>query len=78
MKEQDIQAIRGRFETLIFLERIHDEQMLKDRYLNIWRSVNDIRVQGRTQIKNIQELLADCSEISVPYRSRAWTMRVKK
>lgn len=73
----------GGFCVPIFLECAHDEQMSKERYINIWRSVNDIRVQAGEQkfekiMNKIQDLLAGCSEISVPYRSRAWTMRVKK
>lgn len=71
------------FEIPIFLECAHDEQMTKERYINIWRSVNDIRVQAGEQkferiMENIRNLLTESSEISVPYRSRAWTMRVKK
>lgn len=54
--------------------------MSKERYMNIWRSVNDIRVQAGEErfqkiLSNIEDILKDYSEISVPYKSRAWTMQ---
>ena len=60
------------------MECMHDELMSKERYMNIWRSVNDIRVQAGEEgfqriLRNIEEILKDYSEISVPYKSRAWT-----
>ncbi len=73
-----MQKTSDRFQDLIFMECMHDELMSKDRYMNIWRSVNDIRVQAgeggfHRILNNIEEILKDCSEIKVPYKSRAWT-----
>ncbi len=71
------------FKDIIFMECMHDEWMSKERYINIWRSVNDVRVQAGERkfqniLKNIEAFLSDCNEISVPYKSRAWTARVCK
>lgn len=72
------QKVGEHFKDLIFMECMHDEQMSKERYMNIWRSVNDIRVQAGEDcfqriLRNIEDILRDYSEISVPYKSRAWT-----
>lgn len=80
--ETMVQKVGEGFKDIVFMECAHDELMSKERYMNIWRSVNDIQVQAGEQkfkriMENIQKILADCSEISVPYKSRAWTMRVK-
>ncbi len=71
------------FQDLIFMECMHEEIMSKERYINIWRSVNDIQVQAGEQgfkriLENIDNMLKEYSEISVPYKSRAWTARVCK
>lgn len=81
--EAMLEKLGGYFKDLIFMECIYDERMSKERYLNIWRSVNDIQVQAgkdRFQkiLKNIEDILKDDSEISVPYKSRAWTAQVRK
>ncbi|MDE7204287.1 MAG: class I SAM-dependent methyltransferase [Lachnospiraceae bacterium] len=78
-----LQKLGNYFKDLIFMECMHDEIMSKERYMNIWRSVNDIRVQAGEEgfqriLKNIENILCDCSEISVPYKSRAWTVQVCK
>lgn len=57
---------------------MHDEVMSKERYINIWHSVNDIRVQADEEgfkriLNNIDNILKDYSKISVPYKSRACT-----
>lgn len=71
------------FKDIIFMEASYEELMTKERYLNIWRSVNDIRVQAgedgfRRIMDNIAQILKDYEEIAVPYKSRAWTARVCK
>ena len=65
------------------MEAFYEELMTKERYLNIWRSVNDIRVQAGEEgfqkiMDNIGHILKDHEEIAVPYRARAWTARVCK
>lgn len=82
--EQMMEKLRGGvFEDLIFMECMHEEVMSKERYMNIWRSVNDIQVQagpdGFQRILNkIDNILKNQDEIIVPYKSRAWTVRKSK
>ena len=71
------------FHDIIFMECMHEEVMSKERYINIWRSVNDIQVQAGEEgfqriLNNIDSILKEYSEISVPYKSRAWTAQVRK
>ena len=73
----------GAFGDIIFMEAFYEELMTKERYLNIWRSVNDIRVQAGEEgfqriMNNIEHLLKNYEEIAVPYKARAWTARVYK
>lgn len=70
----------GYFKNILFMEAPHTERMTRQRYLNIWRSVNDIRVQAKEEgfqriMNNIEKIVADFDEIEVPYRSRAWTVQ---
>ena len=64
----------------MFAEAPHTVVMSKVRYMGVWRSVNDIRVQaGEEQfaeiLKRIEAIIAPYEEIVVPYRSRAWTVQ---
>ena len=68
------------FGNIVFTEAPHQIRMSKERYMGIWRSVNDIRVQAgeelfRKILKQIEELIAPLDEITVYYRSRAWTVQ---
>lgn len=79
--EMIVQKTQDHFNDLIFMECRHDEVMSKERYMNIWRSVNDIRVQAGEEgfqriLENIEDILKDRDEIAVPYKSRAWTAQV--
>lgn len=70
------------FDDLIFCEAPHVEIMDKERYLQAWRSVNDIQVQAGPEkfqmIMNEIEKIADKSDkIEIPYKTRAWTVRAK-
>ena len=61
----------------------HVENMSKARYMNIWRSVNDIQVQAGPErfqkiLNKIDEIIQDMDEIEVPYRFRAWTVQSTK
>ncbi|MDE7417585.1 MAG: class I SAM-dependent methyltransferase [Lachnospiraceae bacterium] len=81
--EMMVQKVGDHFKDLIFMECMHDELMSKERYMNIWKSVNDIRVQAGEDgfqriLDNIEDILKDYSEISVPYKSRAWTVQCCK
>ena len=73
----------GWFEDMLFMEGFHEERMTIERYMNVWKSVNDIQVQAGEEgfqriLNRIQKRLAGMEEIMVPYRSRAWTVRSKK
>lgn len=73
----------GYFEHMLFIEGNHEENMTIKRYMNIWKSVNDIQVQAGEEgfqriLKNIENKLTGRDEIIVPYRSRSWTVRTKK
>lgn len=81
--EKMAEILQEKYGSPLFMECWHDEVMSKERYINIWRSVNDIQVQAgeegfRKIIENIQDKLACYSEIPVPYKSRAWTTQVHK
>ncbi len=69
----------GKFTNLIFTEAAHSVTMSKERYLGVWRSVNDIRVQAGEEkfaliLTKIAEIISPYENIVVPYRSRAWTV----
>lgn len=70
------------FDDLIFCEATHVEIMDKERYLQIWRSVNDVQVQAGTEkfqiiMNEIQKLVETMDSIEIPYKTRAWTVRAK-
>ncbi len=72
----------GMFENIVYVEAPHSEVMSKERYLNIWRSVNDIRVQAGEEgfqkiMKKIEDRIKGMEEIKVPYCSRSWTVQAK-
>lgn len=72
----------GLFEDIVLIEAPYYEKMTKERYMNIWKSVNDIRVQAGEEgfqriLKGIEEKLEGMDEIEVPYRARSWTVRAK-
>ena len=68
------------FGNVFFMEAPHQELMSKERYMGVWRSVNDIQVQaGEKNFKkilhNIEEMISPYKEVIVPYKSRAWTVQ---
>lgn len=70
----------GYFKDILFLEAPHSELMTKERYMNTWKSVNDIQVQAgeegfRRILAKIEDIIRDRDEIEVPYRSRSWTVQ---
>lgn len=73
----------GYFKDIFFMEAPYIEVMTKERYMNTWKSVNDIRVQAgeegfRRILNKIEKIVEDFDEIEVPYRSRAWTVQSSK
>jgi ubiquinone/menaquinone biosynthesis C-methylase UbiE len=70
----------GQFEDLIFMEAQHEVVMDVQRFLGAWRSVNDIQAQAGPQrfaaiMKMIEGEVAGLVSVSVPYKTRAWTVR---
>ncbi len=78
MKEKLLSG--GYFKNILFMESPHTEHMTKERYMNIWKSVNDIQVQAGEEgfqriLNKIEEIIVAFDEIEVPYLSRAWTVQ---
>lgn len=70
----------GYFKDILFIEAPHVEVMTKERYMNTWKSVNDIQVQAgedgfRRILEEIGKIISEYDEIEVPYRSRSWTVQ---
>jgi len=68
----------GEFSDVIFFESKHEIIMTKERYLGVWRSVNDIQSQAGPEIfqqllANIADIIQSMDQIVVPYKTRAWT-----
>ncbi len=68
------------FNDVVYLEGRHVIQMDPNRYLGIWRSVNDVRSQlGAKQfdafIKFVESRVAGLEIIEVTYLTRAWSAR---
>jgi transcription termination factor NusB len=71
------------FDNLFFMEAPYSISMTKDRYLNVWKSVNDIQVQAGPQrfaeiLEMIDKEIESLDEILVPYKARAWTVKSTK
>ena len=78
MKEKLLSG--GYFKNILSVEAPHVELMTKERYMNIWKSVNDIQVQAgeegfRRILHRIEEIIQKYDEIEVPYLSRSWTVQ---
>jgi SAM-dependent methyltransferase len=71
----------GIFGDVLFVEAPHFVRMSHDRYIGVWESVNDIRVQAGEErwkriLDAIESEISGLDEITVHYRTRAWTVRV--
>lgn len=71
------------FKDLFLIEAPHQVVMSKERYMGAWRSVNDIHAQAGDELfeqilKMIEGKISDQEEITVPYLSRAFTVRSTK
>ena len=78
MKEKLLSG--GYFKNILFAEAPHTELMTKERYMNTWKSVNDIQVQAGEEgfqriLTKIENIIKDYDEIEVPYLSRSWTVQ---
>lgn len=70
----------GCFAKVVFMEAAHTEVMTRERYLGVWRSVNDIQAQAGPErfaeiMKVIERETERMERIEVPYRTRAWFAR---
>ena len=68
------------FDEVIYLEGRHIEHQSPERYLGLWESVNDVRVQlGEEKfaafLAYIREKTADLHDIEAEYLTRAWIAR---
>lgn len=68
------------FKDVLFVEAPHEEHMTRERYMNVWRSVNDIQAQAGE--KKFQEILAmiggeiaHLDTVAVAYKTRSWTVQ---
>lgn len=72
----------GEFKDVVYVEARHNEVMTKERYLGIWHSVNDIRVQAGPDkwekiMQLVSDIISDLELIEVPYLTRSWTVQKK-
>jgi ubiquinone/menaquinone biosynthesis C-methylase UbiE len=70
------------FDDVIYLEGRHVIEMSPDRYLGVWRSVNDLRVQlGPDKFDAfmdfVEQRTAGLKVIEATYLTRAWSARRK-
>ena len=70
----------GNFEDCFYIESRYEMVIPSERYIGAWTSVNDIQVQaGPEKWKKILAIIEDACRgkdtISVPYKTRAWTVR---
>ncbi|MFI3249357.1 MAG: class I SAM-dependent methyltransferase [Eubacteriales bacterium] len=71
------------FSDLFFVEVPFELEMSKQRYIDTWKSVNDIQVQaGEEKFKEILAMIeteiSGMDSVLVPYKARAWTVRSTK
>lgn len=72
----------GHFEDLLFVESEYKLDVPRAKYIGAWRSVNDIQSQAGPErftkiLEAIEEELGDREIITIPYKTRAWTVRRK-
>ena len=64
------------------MEGYHQEHFSKERYLGVWRSVNDLQVQAGPQrfqefMQYLNKRLEDVDHIETTYLTRAWLAQVR-
>jgi SAM-dependent methyltransferase len=70
------------FEDVVYIEGQHDIIMTPERYLGVWRSVNELRVQlGEKQfdafLQFVGQRVSGQRSIKATYTTRAWSARRK-
>lgn len=68
------------FSEILYLEARHVERQTPERYMGLWRSVNDIRVQAGERLfeeflGRIERRIAGLEHIEATYLTRAWVAR---
>jgi SAM-dependent methyltransferase len=68
----------GLFTAVSYAEGVHVERMTAERYVGLWRSVNDVRVQaGEVRfaefIRWVEGRVAGQGTIEAPYLTRVWS-----
>ena len=64
--------------NVIYSKIDFEEEIIKEKYIGAWESVNDIRVQAGEEkfnliISKIKEKISELDMIKVPYKNTAWT-----
>ncbi|MDR2097143.1 MAG: class I SAM-dependent methyltransferase [Spirochaetaceae bacterium] len=75
---EEVLVSTGHFRNVKFIETDYTEIMTKPRYMNVWRSVNDIQAQAGPErfekiLRMIEDAIEGMDEIAVPYKMRSWT-----
>ena len=73
---------RDEFEDVLYMEGRHIELQSPERYIGLWESVNDVRVQAGEErfsqfIDYIKKITKGIQVIEAEYLTRAWLARVK-
>jgi len=77
-KWEDILVKTGHFKNVVYSEIAFEEEIIKEKYIGAWESVNDIRVQAGEEkfnliMSRIKEKISKLDVIKVPYKNTAWT-----
>ncbi|MDR1149739.1 MAG: methyltransferase domain-containing protein [Spirochaetaceae bacterium] len=75
---EEVLVSTGHFTNVRFIETDYSETMTKERYMNVWRSVNDIQAQAGPErfeqiLLMIEQIIAPLEDVVVPYKMRSWT-----
>jgi len=70
------------FDDVLYIEGRHIEKQSPERYIGLWKSVNDVRVQAgperfETFLNYIRDRISDLPYIEAEYTTRAWVARLK-
>jgi len=70
------------FKDVVYLEGFHAEKQSRDKYMGLWKSVNDVRVQAGEErfqsfISYIEEITKNTPLINAHYQTRAWLAKYK-
>lgn len=71
---------RPEFSDVLYLEGRHTEEQSPERYIGLWESVNDVRVQAGEErfgrfLDHIREVTKGITAIEAEYTTRAWLAR---